>query len=196
MSRLSLLLASLLLTACSQWTYELGQPLKEAALRPGMAATDLGEALATLGPPLRLAAVADGYVLGWEYWQIREQSLGVSLGALGADLMAIDWGQAQLAGEFLLLRFDLAHRLTASAFTTWDEHGGGGTALQPSVALVDLVDVGDLLKPLPQHRWGALSLGELPVALNRASDPDGGHAVLEQRGTPKGAGQRSLEMSD
>jgi hypothetical protein len=196
MPRLSLLLAALLLAACSQWDYELGQPFSETALRRAMDAPDLGEAIATLGPPQRLAAVADGYVLGWEYWHIREQSLGISLGALGADLMAIDWGRAQLAGEFLLLRFDLEHRLNASAFATWDEDGGGGTALQPSVALVDLVDVGDLLKPLPPHRWGALSLGELPVTLNRASDPDGGHAVLEQRGTPIGAGQRSLEMSD
>ena len=196
MARLWLLLPGLFLAACSQWSYDLGNPLGESAWQQSTELQYLGDTLAALGPPHRVAAVADGYVLGWEYWEIRERSLGVSLGALGADLLAVDWGRAQLSGEFLLLRFDREHRLTARAFNTWDERGGGGTALQPSIALVDLVDVEDLLEPLPQHRWGALSLGRLPVTLNRASSPDSGQAALEQRGTPTGAGQRSLEMAD
>jgi hypothetical protein len=191
-----LLLPCLFLAACSQWSYELGNPLGEAAQQRVAELQDLSTALATLGPPHRVAAVADGYVLAWEYWRIHEHSLGISLGAFGADLMAVDWGRAQLAGEFLLLRFDNDHRLTARAFNTWNERGGGGTALQPSIALVDLVNVEDLLEPLPQHRWGALALDRLPVTLNRASSPDSGQAVLEQRGTPAGAGQRSLEMAD
>ncbi len=61
---------------------------------------------------------------------------------------------------------------------------------------MDVVDVDDLLDPMSQHRWGALSLGELPITLNRDSSPDSGASTLEQRGTPTGAGQRSLEMHD
>lgn len=182
------------LVGCTQWQYELGEPLAETAMHRTAEAQDLGAALGLLGPPHRVNALADGYVLGWEYWRIRERSLGISLGALGIELMSIDWGHARLAGEFLLLRFDRQHRLTAHAFHAWDERGGGGTALQPSVALVDVVDVNDLLEPLSQHRWGGLSLGKLPITLNRDSSPDSGAATLEQRGTPTGAGQRSLEM--
>jgi hypothetical protein len=194
--RRALLINCLFLAACSRWTYELGDPLGEATRQRAAEVEHLGATLAALGPPHRVARIADGYVLGWEYWRIHEHAVGISLGALGADLLAIDWGRAQLEGEFLLLRFDTEHRLTARAFNTWDERVGGGTALQPSIALVDLVDVEDLLEPLPQHRWGALSLNKLPVTLNRASSPDSGHATFEQRGTPTGAGQRSLEMAD
>lgn len=196
MKRAGLLLACTLLAACSQWSYHLGEPLEHRVLKDLAVAEDLGTVLSLLGPPQRLAAVADGYVLGWEHWRISENSLGISLGALGADLLAIDWGEAQLAGEFLLLRFDSGHRLTARAFNTWDERGGGGRALQPSLALVDVVDIDDLLRPLPAHRWGTLSTGRLPASLNRDSSPDSGSAGLEQRGTPSGAGQRSLEMRD
>lgn len=182
------------LAGCTQWHYELGEPLAETATRSAAESQHLGTVLELLGPPHRVNALADGYVLGWEHWRIRERSLGISLGALGVELMSIDWGHARLAGEFLLLRFDSQHRLTAHAFHVWDERGGGGSALQPSVALVDVVDVDDLLEPLSQHRWGSLSLGSLPITLNRDNSPDSGAATLEQRGTPTGAGQRSLEM--
>ncbi len=194
--RLLALLLCLYLPACSHSSYQLGEPIDALGLRQVDQAQDLAMALALFGPPQRLAAVADGYVLGWEHWEINERSLGVSLGAWGAELFAVDWGRAQLAGEFLLLRFDRDHRLTARSFNRWDERGGGGAALQTSLALVDVVDVDDLLEPMSQHRWGALSLEELPVTLNRASNPDSGAAALEQRGTPTGAGQRSLEMRD
>jgi hypothetical protein len=56
--------------------------------------------------------------------------------------------------------------------------------------------VGDLLRPMPQHGWGALSLERMPRSLNVANSPDVGNAALEQRGPPVGAGQRSLEFND
>ena len=179
------------LTGCTQWHYDLGMPLVEQSV-PDEGAS-LGQALAQLGPPHRISADGTGLVLAWEHWRVRETSLGIRLGALGADLLSLDFGDARVAGEFLLLGFDAERRLVSRSFSRWDRRAGQGTALQPFVG-VSLVDVDDLVTRMPQHRWGATSLQRLSQALNAAADPDSGAAGLEQRGTPTGTGQRSLEL--
>jgi hypothetical protein len=179
---------------CTQWSYDIGEPLTRA--QQPAADAQLQDVLQQLGPPQRISSLPGGYVLGWEHWVVKELTLGLSLGPLGADLLAIDWGSAQVSGEFLLLTFNRQHRLVESSFTRWDEHAGGGKALQPSLGLVDVVDVSDLVGAMPQHRWGATSFQRLPRSLNSASSPDSGGSGLEQRGTPNGAGQRTLELED
>lgn len=197
MTRLMILLSCCtLLWGCSRWTYELGAPLSEGDLPASNEQVALSSVLEQLGPPQRLAAIADGYVLAWEHWRIQENALGVSLGPLGVDLFSFDWGRARIAGEFIVLRFDQQHRLTDQSFARWDEVAGAGTALQPSIGVVDVISVGDLLLPMPQHRWGAQWLQPMPAPLNAQSSPDTGQGSLEQRGTPAGAGQRTMEWAD
>ena len=193
MSRPLLLLLCFTLASCSRLHYQLGQPLDDASESVAAGVTHVSGALAQFGPPQRVAAIAGGYVMAWEHWRISERALGVSLGPLGVDAFSVDWGRAQLAGDFLIMRFDRAHRASDYSFSRWDEHAGGGAALQPSIGLVDVVDVNDLLTPMPQHRWGATWLQELPQLLNSANSPDSGAGALEQRGTPLAVGQRSLE---
>lgn len=186
-------LACLLLAGCTRWHYELGAPLVEADFPPPDASWSLHEALATLGPPHRVSATGNGYVLAWEFWRIREDTIGLSLGALGADLIAVDWGSAKVNGEFLLLLFDHKHRLTSSGFSRWSGDVGGGRAIQPLTGLVSLVDVEDLVNDLPHHQWGGTLLDPLPQAINSDSRPDTGQNGIQRRGTPTGIGQRSLE---
>ncbi|QFU74759.1 hypothetical protein EY643_03330 [Halioglobus maricola] len=182
-----------LLASCTRWSYDLGEPLSRSAV-PAQG-TSLAATLAQLGPPVRVSATGSGYVMAWEHWVIVEDSLGISLGPLGVDLLAIDLGSARVSGEFLLLNFDRERRLIGSSFSEWDKNAGQGAALQPSFGLVEVVDVSDLTGEMAVHRWGALGLKRLPESLNTAS-PDSGQDGLEQRGTPKGAGQRSLEYDD
>lgn len=189
---LPLLLALGIASGCTTWAYDIGEPL--SAERQPARHAELRDVLQQLGPPQRISALPGGYALAWEHWEIKEFTLGLSLGPLGADLLAIDWGSAQMSGEFLVLTFSHQHRVIDSSFTRWDEHAGGGKALQPSLGLVDVVDVSDLVGAMPQHRWGATALQRLPGSLNSASSPDSGHSGLEQRGTPRGAGQRTLEF--
>ena len=189
-----LLLLCTVLGGCSQLHYQLGPPLADASEALAGDIGHVGQALVEFGPPQRVAAIADGYVLAWEHWRISETALGVSLGPLGFDAFSIDWGRAQLAGDFLLMRFDRTHRATNYSFSRWDENAGSGSALQPSLGIVDVVDVGDLLTPMSQHRWGGTWLQTLPQLLNSANSPDSGASALEQRGTPVAVGQRSLEQ--
>ena len=188
-----LLLGLVLLGGCTQWRYDLGTPLHPGQLPDAQAGMPLGDVLARLGPPHRVSATVDGYVLAWEFWKIREDTIGLSLGALGADLLSVDWGKARVSGDFLLAFFDSHHRLTASAFSQWQGDAGGGRAIQPMIGLVSLVDVEDLVDELPQHDWGASLLEALPIAANSDSRPDTGQNGIQRRGTPGGIGQQSLE---
>lgn len=182
------------LQACSLWYYELGAPLSAAdAPNPEQGIT-MQEVFDQLGPPQRISATVNGYVMAWEYWYITEKSFGLSLGAGGADFLSVDWGKANASGEFVLLSFDRDHQLLTSNFEQWDRNAGGGRGVQPLFGFIDVVDVDDLLRRMPQHDWGAASLEPLPTTLNSDSRMDTGQHGIEQRGTTRGVGQRSLEL--
>jgi len=132
--------------------------------------------------------------MGWEHWRISENAVGASLGALGVDALTFDWGDARVRGDFLLVSFDDAHFATAVSRASWDNAVGGGAAVQAFVGVAPLVNVADLLVPMPQHGWGAAALMPLPTAINNEHRPGMGSNGLEQRGTPTGIGQRALEM--
>ena len=185
------LLACCLLTACSQWRYDVGAPLP--AIDLPQQHTRLAEVRELLGPPQRMSATNSGFVLAWEHWHIREDSIGVNLGLMGADFLSADWGEMRVKGDFLLITFDRQHLLTSAARSQWDNYGGGGSAIQP-FGIVSVVESGDLIGPLPQHEWGISLLQSLPGTLNMMSDPASGQSGLQQRGTPTAIGQQSLEM--
>lgn len=197
LSRAGLLLVLLLIPALSgcytQWRYELGTRVSPEALPDDGRVYSLTQVLARLGPPQRISNAGTGYVLAWEFWQIREDTFGLSLGALGADLFSVDWGNAHMHGEFLLVTFNRQHQVTSSSFARWSDDAGGGQAIQPFLGVVSLVDVEDMLNYMPQHRWGAALLKPLPQAINRESRPDMGQNGIQRRGTPTGTGQQSLE---
>ncbi len=185
------LLTCCLLTACSQWRYDVGAPLPVIDLPQQH--TQLSQVLELLGPPQRMSATDTGFVLAWEHWHIREDSIGVNLGMMGADFLSADWGEMRVKGDFLLVTFDRQHLLTSATRAQWDNYGGGGSAIQP-FGIVSVVDSGDLIGPLPQHEWGSSLLQSLPGTLNISSDPASGQSGLQQRGTPSAIGQQSLEM--
>ena len=190
---LYLLLTCWLLTGCSQWRYDMGVPIPSDNL-PAQK-TPLSEVLQLLGPPLRMSASDTGFIMAWEHWDIRENSIGITLGALGADFFSADWGEMRVKGEFLLMTFDHQHLLTSATHSDWDNDGGGGQAIQPFFSFISVVDVEDLIGPMPQHDWGSLLLqADLPSALNSGSNSDTGQEGLQQRATPKAVGQQSLEM--
>ncbi len=190
---LTVLTLALLLSACTQWRYELGTRLSPDLLPEESPNATLTDVLAKLGPPLRLSAAGEGYVLAWEFWKIREDTVGLSLGALGVDILSVDWGKAHMHGEFLLVTFNRQHQVTGRAFSRWSSDGGGGQAIQPLLGLVSLVDVEDMMDNLPHHQWGSGLLLPLPEAINTQSRPDTGQTGIQRRGTPHGVGQRSLE---
>lgn len=194
MSRLPIILvAALLLCGCTQRFYQLGMPLPGAAAEP-VAGASLHAVMAQLGPPQRLTRTASGWTMGWEHWRVSETTVGASLGVLGVDALTFDWGDARVRGDFLLVSFNADREATSVSRAVWDNDIGGGSAVQPFLGVAPLVDVADLLLPLPQHIWGGAALMPLPTAINNDNRPGMGSNGLEQRGTPFGIGQRALEM--
>lgn len=183
----------LLSAGCSQWHYEIGEPLNAQALPEPDSGFSLGQALDLLGPPHRLSASDSGYVMAWEYWRVLENSLGFNLGPLGIEFMSADWANVTTVGEFLLLSFDRNDTMSAASYASWNHQVADGVSFQPFGA-IDLVATSDLIAGFPQHRFGAGLLKRLPEALNAGSDLDSGQHGLEQRGTPHALGQRSLEF--
>ena len=194
LARCAILACLCLLTACTQWRYDLGTPLARTDYSDAFSQMSLAEVLVELGPPQRVASTDSGFVLAWEHWLVDEDTFGLRLGFVGADIVSIDWGKADVRGEFLLLTFDRERRLSGGAYSEWDSKFGGGQGVQPLFGFVSLVEVDDLVRRMPQHRWGMGALKTLPETLNRDYDPETGQAGLEQRGTPTGVGQNTLEM--
>ena len=192
--QLWMLVACCALQGCSFWYYELGTPLSAANQPDPDKGVMMSAVLKQLGPPQRISATPNGYVMAWEYWYITEKSFGLSLGAGGADFLSVDWGTANASGDFLLLSFDRDHQLLTSDFKEWDGNAGGGRGVQPLFGFVEVVDVKDLLHSMPQHDWGAASLEPPPTTLNSQSRMDTGQNGIEQRGTTRSVGQHSLEM--
>ena len=199
------LLSSVLLGGCTQWRYDIGEPIAslQNADQTQPATTgevkvpslSLGQVLDQLGPPHHVSAASAGFAMAWEYWHIREDSVGISLGALGADFLTFDWGTMHAQGEFVLLTFDANHQLTAISRSTWDGPAGSGMAVQPFVSVISVLDSDDLRGPLPQHAWGAGLLQQLPRGLNRVSNTNEGRNGLQQRGTPAAVGQHTLDTT-
>lgn len=182
----------MLLSGCTQWYYEMGEALPERFEQDAQGRT-LASVLAQLGPPLRFAASEDQLVMAWEAWEVRESALGLSLGWAGADFLNFDWGSAHIEGDYLMVTFDADRRVSAAQRVHRDESLGSGAAIQPFYSFVSVVSVQDLLLPLPQHGWGARQLLPIPQTLNNPQSPGMGDTGIEQRGTPQGAGARTLE---
>ncbi len=192
---LLLLVVCMSLQACvSRRYYELGEPYTPADSPDPSDAVTLSQVMDDLGPPLRISATPNGYVMAWEYWYITETKVGFSLGAAGADFLSVDWGNANASGDFLLMSFDKQHRLLTSHLEEWDRNAGGGRGVQPFLSAVDVVDVDDLTNRLPIHEWGFNFFERLPTSLNRDSRPDTGQNGIEQRGTSRRVGQHTLEL--
>lgn len=192
---LAIAVLALALAGCVQWReYTLGQPIVIDDIPRPEDGWTLSEVMAKFGPPMRMSREPGGYVMAWEYWEIDEYKVGIGGGITGVDFLNIDWGRANAEGDFMLLSFGHDHRLQTAAFEEWNRNAGGGQGVQALFSAVDVVDVGDLLVPLEQHRWGAQSLRRTPVTLNQQNRLDSGEAGLEQRGGTRVVGQRSLEL--
>lgn len=188
-------ISALLLGGCvTQWHYDLGEHMDATEMSLPPPGTSLAATLDMLGPPHHMSAADTGYLLAWEHWDVLETNVGFSLGAAGADFLSADWGRMRAKGEFILLTFDRDYLLTAAARSDWDSKRGGGQAVQPFFSFVSVVDADDLVRRMHQHRWGMGGLLPPSQTLNRDSSPYTGQAGIEQRGTPRGIGQQSLEL--
>lgn len=194
-SGICLLLLALCLSGCTQWQWQLGEPVADFDTHKAVQGMALRQVLDQLGPPQQVSATSNGYIMAWEYWQITEDSVGISLGLLGADFLNFDWGEMRTEGEYLLISFDESHRVSSANLSAWNGEAGSGMAVQPLASVLSVVESDDLRAALPQHRWGSSLLQRLPSGLNRQSNLEESHNGLQRRGTTGALGQHSLDTN-
>lgn len=178
-------------SGCADLRFTRG-PFLEAdasALEPGESL--LRDVLERLGPPDKLTRTGAGFAFLYERFDARERQFGVAVPFVEALKLVV--GRVTVRHQTLLLEFDAEGALLARRLEDRSGRVGSGAALQLMVVVAPLADLSPFTRRAPQHRWGAALLRALPQELNRAQDLDSGVRGLEQRATPRKAGQRTLE---
>jgi hypothetical protein len=145
--------------------------------------TTYADVLVALGPPAKVTALPSGFAFLYESTQVLQRGLALSV-------------------YFIQVSVTKGDRVLDSYVVVFDERGlvVSHEKLTKSVPLsmtfaVTIPTGGpprELTVSAPQHRWGMSLLNPLPRTLNAANDIDIGMHGLEQRGTPRAVGQRTL----
>jgi len=191
-----LALATLATSGCTILSRRYGEPIPapDAWLQEGV--TNVHQVVGELGPPSRMSALPDGFVMLYEYVDAKERQLGINLDFLGLDWFKFASGRGLAVQQALLLLFDDSGTLRAADFQDWTEPVGKGLAFQLFFVAMPTVDTRYLWEPAEQYGWGRSLLEPLPVTLNAGQSVRSGTHGLELRGTPRSAGERSLEGED
>jgi hypothetical protein len=188
-----LVMTSLAGSGCTILGRRHGEPIAESDLRLQEGVTTAAEAVRGLGPPARMSALPGGFAMLYEYINAEERQLGINLDFIGIDWFKMATGRGLAKRQTLLLVFDDGGTLRASDFQAWTEPVGKGLALQFLFIAMPTVDTRHLWETSEQHLWGRGELEPLSVTLNAGQSIVTGSHGLEMRGTPRAAGQRTLE---
>ena len=185
---------ALLFAGCTTIQRDIGAELPEN-LDALSAAQDYREVLDILGPPRDLAVSEHGLTFLYENARLVERQVGISIEIQDYSLLKAVVGRGDADRDAIIVHFDREGRLLAHSRKQWSELIGRGGGIQFILAMLPVTDHGILTSPETAHTWGAQLLeADLPIGLNRGSSPDTSPGVIELRGTPWHAGQRSLEL--
>ncbi|MDA8752827.1 hypothetical protein N9M39_01570 [Halieaceae bacterium] len=196
MIRLVALVCCLGLSACTQITNRIGNNYGadlQYVLDVAEAQTIDG-VLARMGPPHRIAAVGEGYVFLYFFFDIDEDQIGLGSKIPGLRAFKLSLASAEADELVAVLQFDAAGQLLAAGRWQDIEELGQGGAFGLAIMYNSIVDSARLTDDAwTVNQWGASLVKPLPVGLNRANSPDSGGNGLELRGSPTRVGQRALE---
>jgi hypothetical protein len=186
----------LLLTGCSYFRTEMGQPLSAQANSFTEGQTRVDTVVRQLGPPNRASRLPDGVAFLYEYSRMTEFQLGI-----GINLPVIRWFKFlkawnNIEEQNLFLAFDNQGVLRSVGSDKWKEGLGGGTGVQFLFMVMSFSDMSKFLRPAEAHGWGEMLLQGPPIALNSAQNLRSGQNGFQQRIAPDYAGQHTLEMAE
>jgi hypothetical protein len=151
--------------------------------------------LRELGPPHAVSALPDGCVFLYEHSKVDELQFGISLDSIDAPYLKLITANSKLSETAHLLTFDDDGVLRANHLKSWEEKLSGGQALQFVTSVSSLTDI-TTFQQIPEPLvWGRGRLQPMPVTLNAGQDLGTGEHGVEQRLSPRYAGQATLEMA-
>lgn len=190
-----------LLFGCSYLDAHIDRPLDWDDAHFVEGSTHLRVVLERMGPPAKICRSGDGVAFLYEFMRLQEGQVGLSLDEEGLGL-GIKWlqfikfayGKAWSDREALVLTFDGDGILTSEQYGAWEQAVGTGFTVQFVAQAGSVVDSTAVRRDEDPNRWGQRLLRPLAQGLNAPHSVDDGRYGLEQRGTPVGVGQRSLEL--
>lgn len=199
-SFLALLLAAASAFGCSQIRTEYGTSMQADVGPLAVSETSWSDALAAYGPPRIVSALPTGMAFLYDHVVVHEDQIGLNYDDEDIPVfltwVKASYGTAHLHREAMVLVFDREGLLESYAVSRGRESLGSGAALQILIDVASVIDSGYLAAGTDPNLWGRSLLASLPPGLNRAQSVDQGQYGLEQRGTPTGAGARTLELRD
>jgi hypothetical protein len=189
-----LVCAGLAATGCSVIRQDVGQPLVVDTEALASVA-DYRAALRQFGPPHKLSRTAAGMIFLYEEVDLTERQIGVNLTTSDVTLFKIVVAREFADRRTLVLTFDDEGATQSANYWEWSDIAGEGAGLQFIFVVTGVADEGDLNDSPAIHEWGfGLLEADLPRALNRPHNLDGGVAGVELKGTPTNIGQHVLEL--
>jgi hypothetical protein len=191
----ALFLCGLLAAGCSTLYKRADQRLDTEGVAFEAGETHFHEVLDQLGPPTRMSAVGEGFAFIYEEYLIRENQFGIGGREGLLQLIKLSFADSVLFRRVAILRFDAGGILVALSKANTREGLGKSGAIQPILAVKQLVDTSsyedDSIESLD---WGTTLLEPMPHVLNLPQSLNSGQAGLEQGGTTYKVGQHTLEM--
>ena len=206
---ISVIAALALLPGCSNFSVEAGKPLKRVEGRLPVGETTYTEVMADMGPPHAVTPVGGGgFAFLYEHQDAQENQLTIAFAVLVSPFTEVGSAFSSAPAFFLstigpsiaraggtsrvaVLIFDDDGTLRSAADEVREVDLGNQLAITWLVAPQAASDIGMLSEARLVHRWGKRNLNAIPTSLNELQSPDAGPYGFEQRGTPRGAGQRS-----
>ncbi len=196
-----LLALGLCAAGCSYLDAQIDRPLDWDDANFVEGKTHYRAVLARMGPPAKLTRADSGVAFLYESMRLQEGQVGLSIDDEGLGI-SIQWlqfikfayGKAWSDRQALVLTFDRDGILTSEQYRDWEQAVGTGFTVQFVAQAGSVVDSTAVRRDVDPNRWGRRLLRPLAQGLNNPNSVDDGRYGLEQRGTPVGVGQRSLEL--
>jgi hypothetical protein len=190
-----ILLASFLLMGCSSLQKTIDPGITKEQCNFSNGETHYHEVLDAIGPPARLTSCSPGFAFIYEALVVKELQVGLNGRGGLLQLLKISMAGTTLYRKSLLLKFNSDGMLVNSGLLESKEDLGKGGALQPFLAIQQIVDTSEYEDDaMDAANWGAGLLDPLPQVLNMRQNLNTGANGLEQSGTTTDIGQHSLEM--
>jgi hypothetical protein len=187
----------LFLNGCSQIHREIGQDFysQAAELIQSEQEIDVARVLEVLGPPQKMSALPQGYAFLYQFSTVDEQQIGLSSDRPVLRLFKFSMAEAEARIKMAVFRFDCHDQLVAATSAINQSDLGDEQSIMFALAVSALVDSDDLgYDRWSPNLWGASLLQSTAKTVNAQSGLDSGNIGFEQRGTPTGVGQRTLEL--
>jgi hypothetical protein len=186
---------ALVVAGCASIHKEINPLPDTTGLRFEDGKTHYHDVLDDLGPPSELTTLPGGFAFLYESLTLTEKQFGISSLHEILRYFKLALADSDVDREVLFFRFGEDGNLRAHGRADISDPLGMGVSIQFIISVLEVADTSEYERDfIDENQWGSSMFAPLPVSLNAGVSLESGNAGIEQRGTPRIVGQRTLEM--